>query len=205
MKKVNSMLLIGALGIVLCSRGQVSSETKIVKPETLTKAAEVSQTQAKKEKILISKKAVFSKLKKYLPQNVLNNMPDFKQLDSTTYFWSKTEPNSDNFIHKMTVSFDKNGLTRYEYKNYSFTLKKNKISKAVAKKMVTNFAKDFINDGNKLSFVNKPALEVHLVDRFYEKGVVESWIAEKNNKKYIVMVNLRYGYIQVFGTEDISK
>ena len=202
------MLLISALWIVLCSLGQVSSEYKIIKPETLTKAATVSQTQVKSGKIVISKKAVFSKLKKYLPQNILNNMPYFRQFTSygsTTYFWSKNEPNSDSFIHKMGVTFDKNGIIGFSYKNYSFTLKKNKISKATAKKMVGNFAKDFINGGNKLSFVNKPTYDHLYYDHYYEKGVVESWVAEKNNKKYIVMVNLQYGFVEVFGIADKAK
>jgi hypothetical protein len=70
----------------------------------------------------------------------------------------------------------------------------------VAKKMVENFAKDFISDGDKLSFVNKPTYF-----SLYEKGVVESWIAEKNNKEYIVMVNLRYGYVEFFKAEEKSN
>ncbi|WP_066303656.1 hypothetical protein [Bacillus sp. FJAT-29814] len=65
----------------------------------------------------------------------------------------------------------------YHYKNYSFALKDNRISKEVAAKLVGNFAKDFISDGDQLSFVNKPAY-----DSLYEKDVVESWVAEKATK-----------------------
>lgn len=152
------------------------------------------------ETIPISKETVFSGLKKYLPQNVLDNMLNFREegLDEKTlYLWSKKEPNSDNFIHKIEFVFNENGLTQYHYKNYSFELKENKISIGMAEKMVEGFAKDFISDGDQLSFVNKPAY-----DSLYEKGVVESWVAKKNNKEYIVMVNLRYGYVEFFKMED---
>lgn len=148
----------------------------------------------------ISKETVFSELKKYLPKDVLANMPNFKQEDmdeSTLYLWSKNEPNSDNFIHKIEVIFNENGFKQYHYKNYSFDLKENKISKDVANKMVGNFANSFISDGNQLSFVNKPAW-----DSLYEKDVIESWVAEKDNKEYIVMVNLTYGYVEFFTIQD---
>ncbi|WHY86742.1 hypothetical protein QNH39_02370 [Neobacillus novalis] len=151
----------------------------------------------------ISKETVFSELKKYLPQNVLDNMPNFRQEDlneSTLYLWSKKEPNSDNFIHKIEVIFNENGFKQYHYKNYSFDLKENKISKDVANKMVENFAKSFISDGDQLSFVNKPAW-----DSLYEKDVVESWVSEKDNKEYIVMVNLSYGYVEFFTIQDKSN
>jgi hypothetical protein len=129
-------------------------------------------------------------------------MPDFKQEginESTLYLWSKKDPDSDNFIHKIEFSFNENGLKQYHYKNYSSDLKGNKISKGAAEKMVENFSKDFISDGDHLSFVNKPAY-----DSLYEKDVVESWVAEKNNKDYIVMVNLRYGFVEFFTTEAKS-
>ncbi|KQL50571.1 hypothetical protein AN964_23250 [Heyndrickxia shackletonii] len=135
-----------------------------------------------------------------MPQNVLDNMPNFSQEGTngaTLYLWSKNEPNSDNFIHKIEVTFNKNGFKMYHYKNYSFAVTKNKVSKAVAEKMVENFAKDFISDGEQLSFVHKPAY-----DSLYEKGVVESWVAEQNNTVYIVMVNLRYGYVEFFTKEE---
>lgn len=195
------MLLICVIGIVLGACGQESSD---IKPEKSTKPASAAETPVKTKKVVISKEAVFSKLKNYLPQNVIDNMPNFKDegLDNeeTLYLWSKNEPNSDNFIHKIEFVFNKNGLKQYHYKNYSFDLKENKISKDVAKKMVEDFAKDFIGDGDQLSFVNKPAY-----DSLYEKDVVESWVAEKNNKEYIVMVNLVNGYVEFFTTEDKSN
>ncbi|WHY84666.1 hypothetical protein QNH39_18690 [Neobacillus novalis] len=198
MKKYNIILLIGVLGIVLCACGQKSSD---IKPEKSTKTTSAAETLVKIEKVEITKETVFSKLKNYLPQNVLDNMPNFKDegLDNkeTLYLWSKYEPNSDNFIHKIEFVFNENGFKQYHYKNYSFDLKENKISKDAAEKMVENFAKDFINDGNQLSFVNKPAY-----DSLYEKDVVESWVAEKNNKEYIIMVNLRYGYVEFSTTEE---
>jgi len=203
MNKVISMILISGLGIMLSSNGQKSNEFKDIKPEETTKTAVVSKTPVKTGKILISKERVFLKLKKYLPKYVLDNMPNFRQQSmngSTLYLWSKKEPNSDNFIHKIELTFNENGFKTYHYKNYSFSLKENKISKSVAKKMVENFAKDFISNGDQLSFVNKPAYY-----SLYEKGVVESWVAEKNNKEYIVMVNLRYGFVEFFKAEDKSN
>ena len=201
MNKMNSMLLVSALGLVLCSDGQKSNEYTDFKQVNSIRTASVSTV--KTGKILISKENVYSKLKKYLPQKVLANMPNFRQQDmngSTLYLWSKKEPKSDNFIHKIELTFNENGFKTYHYKSYSFPLKENKISKSVAKKMVENFAKDFISGGDKLSFVNKPTYF-----SLYEKGVVESWVAEKNNKEYIVMVNLKYGYVEFFKAEDKSK
>ncbi len=148
MKKVNFMLLICILGIVLCSCGQKSSEYKDIKSEKSTKTATASETPVKTGKISTSKETVLSKLKKYLPQYVLDNMPNFKQErtnGSTLYLWSKNEPDSDNYIHKIEITFNENGFNMYHYKNYSFSLKENKISVDAAKKMVENFAKDFIS------------------------------------------------------------
>lgn len=200
-KKFNIMLLICILGVVLGACGQKSSD---IKPEKSTKTTSAAETQVKTEKVEITKEAVLSKLKNYLPQNVLDNIPNFKDegLDNekTLYLWSKNEPKSDNFIHKIEFVFNENGFKQYHYKNYSFDLKENKISKNAAKKMVENFAKDFISGGDQLSFVNKPAY-----DSLYEKDVVESWVAEKNNKEYIIMVNLRYGYVEFSTTEEITK
>lgn len=203
MKKVHLIFLIFVIGIVLCACGQKSSEEMEKNPEKTTPTTSTEETSSQSQKIEFSKEIVSKKLKRYIPQNVLNDMPDFKkeeQNDKTLFLWSKSEANSDNFIHKVEFVFNKNGIKQYHYQNYSFNLKKNHISKNDAAKMVKNFAKDFINDGELLTFVNKPAY-----DSLYEKNVVESWVSEKNNQEYIVMVNLNYGYIEFFTVQDKSS
>ncbi len=195
MKRVFSFLFVCILGVTLGACNQKSNIEENIILEKNAEANSTMEIHVANEGNNMSEKTIFTKLKEYLPKKVLDNMPNFRKEDydgSTLYLWSKSGSNSDTFIHKIEFKLNENELKHYHYKSYSFfELDGNKIPKNKAVRMVKNFAKDFIKSGDTLIFVNKQAY-----DSLYVKDVVESWVAEKDGKEYIIMVNLYYGYVE---------
>ena len=59
------------------------------------------------------------------------------------------------------------------------------------------FARDLIQDGDKLEFRNEPAYSSR-----YDPGKRESFVAERSGAKYIITVNLTYGFWEFFIRES---
>lgn len=142
-------------------------------------------------------KDLIAKIQKYLPKAVISNMDTFKQQmntdGSTFYLFSKWNKEENQYLHNIQVTYDENGIRNYHYKDYGFVdknLKKVNLSKEDALILVKGFATDFIKDGDSLNFVNTPAYP-----SLYNKNHVESWVASKGDKEYIIMVDLDYGYV----------
>jgi hypothetical protein len=108
--------------------------------------------------------------------------------------WNKEE---NQYLHNIQITVDENGIISYHYKDYGFVdknLKKVDISKDDALILVKGFATDFFKDGDSMSFANTPAYP-----SLYSKNHVESWVAKKDNKEYLIMVDLDYGYVVYSG------
>ena len=142
-------------------------------------------------------KEITVKLQKYLPKEIISNMDTFKQQinkdGSTFYLFSKWNKQQNQYLHNIQITYDENGIRNYHYKDYGFVdknLKKVNISKDNALVLVKGFAADFIKDGASLNFISTPAYP-----SLFRKNHVESWVAKKGNKEYLIMVDLDYGYV----------
>ena len=143
---------------------------------------------------------ISSNLGKYLPENIFTQtyMPDFKQVfgsdGSICYYWNKTQ--NSQTVRKIELELCDEGVARFHFKDYGiddrYVYKTSNINKNTALTLVKNFAKDFWQNSDKLSFKNEGVGYQTL----YDPGNIESWQAEYNGKTYIVMVNLRVGFIQ---------
>ncbi|MCL1874426.1 MAG: hypothetical protein FWF85_09980 [Clostridiales bacterium] len=151
------------------------------------------------DKRVMSPQAVQSLLSKYLPGEIWDNLPDFREEeleDRTLYLWSAWD--DDSFVHKVEFIITDGAPIQYHYKNYYYSgIRENRITMDQAFNMVKEFTKDFLTEGSELVFENQPANF-----SLYDPGKVESWVAQKDGMEYIVMINLEYGYVEYFSKES---
>lgn len=161
------------------------------------------------DEFMLSSQTAQELLSKYLPSIVFENMPDFREqnLDdgNTLWLWSAWEGNYEDgsFIHKIEFVVDtvtRSVLRHYSYNNYYFSdIPENNITMEQAFELVKEFSSDFITNSGEIIFEQKPAYFSR-----HDSGRIESWIVESGGMEYVIMVNLIYGYVELF-TENIDN
>ena len=96
----------------------------------------------------------------YLCSDIIADFKDVNiktlEEDGDTIFVVSKFNKKGNDIHNIQYTVKDDVLSSYQYKNYSFKTKDyKKIEKSDAQKIVNNFAKEFIPNGEKLKFENK--------------------------------------------------
>ncbi len=138
----------------------------------------------------------------FLSEAIVDAMPDFRTEKSsqggTLYLWSAWDETEEVFIHKIELNILKGKMEYYSYTQYFFDVPylDSPLSMKDASDMVKRFASMFLSDNNYLTFENEPAYFSR-----YDEGHVESWVAEYNGTKHIIMVDLDMGNIVYYGTE----
>jgi len=140
---------------------------------------------------------------KYLPSGVFSQeyMPDFKEIfgsdGSIVYYWSKSEGEGDTLstIRKIELELCDEGVARYHFKDYGiddgYAYPVANLTLEQAGNLAADYARDFWQDGDKLSF--KRAGEGF--SSLYDPGNIENWQAERGGKTYNVMVDLNLGAV----------
>ena len=140
---------------------------------------------------------------KYLPKGVFSQeyMPDFKEGfgsdGSIVYYWSKSTGEGDTLqtIRKIELELCDEGVARYHFKDYGiddgYKYETVNLTLKQAGKLAADFARDFWQDGDKLTC--KHAGEG--ASSLYDPGNIENWQAVRGGKTYNVMVDLRNGAV----------
>lgn len=133
----------------------------------------------------------------YLCSDIIADFKDVNiktlEEDGDTVFVISKFNNKGNDIHNIQYTVKDDILSYYHYKNYSFkTRDSKKIEKSDAQKIVNNFAKEFIPNGEKLKFENK---EEKQVQSLYNKNKVETWYAKDSNGEYSIVIDLEKGSV----------
>ena len=140
-------------------------------------------------------------LGKHIPEVILENMPGFRELDlesgDTLWLWYLCDDES-LLVHYVEFVLNDGVLRQYGYKNYDFHgIPENNITVEQAFDLAEEFALAFTPGGELLDFKNKPDYSSR-----YEPGKAESFVAERGGVKYIIVVNLRHGFVEFFLKES---
>ncbi len=142
----------------------------------------------------------FDLLKTYLPAEITDNMPDFREEQeadgSVLYVWSAPHDTDAQYAKHLIEMRQNNGsLLFYRYKDESLqALREVNIPIHQALEMVKGYAEDFLADGEKLVFSTG----------FYSMYLPGThWVASRGDTKYTVMVNTTYGYIESFAAKKM--
>lgn len=152
---------------------------------------------------------VLKKLQNHLPQNVMENLPEFSEMDDlegmengeVLYYWRKKLDETNDVTHKVEVELNSDGaVQRFSYKSYFFEPEGNPVTQDEALALVQAFAVDFIAEAETLTFQNK-TLPNHTL---YDSGNVEPWVAIEGEKAHVIFVNLRLGYVTHYSVDNAS-
>lgn len=146
--------------------------------------------------------AFMDDLEPYLPIQLTSEMAYHEarhNTDGTVFLhWAKkVSPETDELQCSLQVVMADEGLISYHYKDYGYResrIQSQPISKQAASVLVSAFSKTYIEKGTKLQFENRPAYW-----SLYDPDKVESWVAVRGDKEYLVMVDLVYGYVVYAG------
>lgn len=146
--------------------------------------------------------AFMDDLEPYLPIQLTSEMAYHEarhNTDGTVLFhWAKKiSPETAELQCSLQVVMADESLISFHYKDYGYRenrIQSQSMSKQAASELVSAFAKTYIEAGAALQFENRPAYW-----SLYEPDKVESWVAVRGDKEYLVMVDLVYGYVVYAG------
>lgn len=197
MKKLRVFILISILFIFSsCNQGS--------HPTQKTQSKQTTASEQKTYSLQLSKDVLEKKIQKVLPSEIFENLTDYMHNlneDGDLYIWSQSNLQTGDYIHKIELIASGGVITRFHYKSYDFTLERKPISMNDASLLVNTFAAEFIESHKVLLFENKPLPNSNL----YNPGTIEGWVAQKDGKEYVIIVNLLQGYVISFDVNTIAE
>ena len=158
----------------------------------LSACSEKSKEAIQENSILRTEETIFRGVKNYLPIEITNDVPDFKETvdtDTIVYKWSKSQIDSKETLHSITVITTDHEITGVMCYSGHDGWTENRIAKEAAFEIVKNFAKENIRHGEELLF------DIIIKNPGVNEPDYEGWTAERDDKEYTVIVNLKYGYL----------
>jgi hypothetical protein len=154
------------------------------------------------EKPFMTETEVMNHIQPYLPKALTEELEMAKARNISKgvrfYHWRKFKVAGESeLLCSLQVTMGSEQLESYHYKDYGYVnqrLERVNISKKEAETLVKGFGNTFFKDAKNLTFVNRPAYW-----SLYDPDHVESWVAERDNMEYLIMVDLDYGYVVYSG------